>query len=82
LGISSIRQPQDDVAVALARTAQMAQAVDDVRRQPDVALALLVGHVLVAHGPERLVLAIAANASGEIAIRIMGQARRIFQSLD
>ncbi len=42
------RQPQNDVAVALAGTAQEAQPVDQARLEPDQALAIGVDLVLVA----------------------------------
>ena len=42
-------QAQDDVAVAFAWPAQGAQAVEDVRLQPDQPLAVSVGLALEAH---------------------------------
>ena len=49
----SFRQPQNNLAVALAATAQGPQPVDHVRLKPDQALALLVGLVLEANTTER-----------------------------
>ena len=47
-----LRQPQDDVAVALAGTAQRAQPIDDVGRKPNQPLAVGAGFGLVAHAAE------------------------------
>jgi hypothetical protein len=47
------RQPQNDVAVTLARTAQALETGDHNRLKPYVALALRVGRVLVADIADR-----------------------------
>ena len=60
------RQPQDDVAVALARAADGAQAVDEARLQPDLPLAFGVGLAFEAGRPEESVAAIAPKAAAVV----------------
>ena len=47
------RQPQDHVAVVFAGSAQRAQPIEDIARQPDQPLAVLVHLVLEAHVAKR-----------------------------
>jgi hypothetical protein len=56
-------QPQDDVAVALARPSQMAQPVDNRSVEPDQALALSLVAFSKPTLPSESVLAIASNAA-------------------
>ena len=56
------RQPQDHVAVALARPAQEAQPVDHKWRQPNVALPIGVNTRFVRYRPGGSVAAMASNA--------------------
>ena len=48
-----LRQPQDDIAVALARPPHRGEPVRHRVLKPDQALAMLVGHGLVSHAAER-----------------------------
>jgi hypothetical protein len=57
------RQPQDHVAVALARPAQEAQPVDHKWRQPNVALPIGVNTRFVRNRPGGSVAAMASNAA-------------------
>ena len=46
-------QPQNDIRIALAGAAQIAQAIDNVRGKPDFPLAIGVSLLLVGDRPER-----------------------------
>ena len=51
--LTSGNQPEDHVAVALARTAHGPETVDHLRLKPDVALAILIDRVLLAYAAQR-----------------------------
>jgi hypothetical protein len=79
LPVLVVRQPQDHTAVANARPAQGAQAVDDLRRQPDQTLALPVDLRLDGDGAEPHLALIASKAAGVMAVRIIFQCAHSFE---
>jgi hypothetical protein len=67
----ALRQRQDSVAEAFARSAQTAQAIDNRAREPDIALAPLTTPASKLTLPKGIVRAIASKAAWLMAMRII-----------